>query len=191
MTRRLTLVACTLIASWYGMLLVHELGHVLAAWGTGSEVAAVRVPWVGFSQTEMVRYAEPAWVVVAAGPAAGVVLPALAWLAVRRIARGWSGEPLARFFAGFCLVANGGYMASALVNASGDAADLLALGVPRWALGVPGLVSAGLGLAAWNGLGRSFGLGGGEVRRGMLASAGVGAAAALGLVAGIGLWGGP
>lgn len=184
MTRRASiLIGLTLIASWYGMMLVHELGHVLAAWGTGSVVAAVRVPFVEFSQTEMVRYAEPAWVVVAAGPAAGVLLPVLAWLAVRRFARGWVGGPLLRFFAGFCLVANGGYMASALVNAAGDAADLAALGVSRWAIGLPGLVAAGLGLAVWNGLGRNFGLGGGAVRREMVLAAGIAAAGVVGVVA--------
>lgn len=192
MTRRAPiLIGLTLIASWYGMMLVHELGHVLAARGTGSAVAAVRVPWVGFSQTEMVRYAEPAWVVVAAGPAAGVVLPVLAWLAVRRVGRGRACEPLARFFAGFCLVANGGYMASALVNAAGDAADLAALGVSRWAIAVPGVIAAGLGLAVWNGLGRSFGLGGGDVRRGMTLAAGIAAAGVLGVVAVIGVLGRP
>ena len=62
------------------------------------------------------------------------------------------------------------------------AVDLGALGVSRWAIGAPGVIAAGLGLAVWNGLGRSFGLGGGEVRRGTMMAAAVWACAAVSCV---------
>jgi hypothetical protein len=184
MARRPAILALTILAaSWYGMMLVHELGHVLAAWATGSTISAVRVPWVGFSQTEIARYGGPAWAVVAAGPVLGVLVPAAAWGLGRVVARGWVGVPLLRFFAGFCLVANGWYMASALVDPAGDAGDLAALGVPRWAVAVPGILAAASGFAVWHGLGLSFGPRGGQVGRGMLTAAGVGLAVVLILVA--------
>lgn len=159
---RTATILLTLIASWYGMMLVHELGHVLAALATGSKVDAVRVPFLGLSQTEIAVYKHPV-VVIAMGPVVGVVLPLLAWGVVRTrsLAGRFGPAPvvLARFFAGFCLVANGGYLASGLVSAVGDVADLAALGVPMWLVGGIGLAAAGVGLAVWNGLGAAFGLG--------------------------------
>jgi hypothetical protein len=137
------------------MMIVHELGHVLATWATGSTLAGVVVPWVGFSQTEIIEYRRPI-VVVSAGTIAGVVLPLAAWLSTRAsaLAPGW--VTLSRFFAGFCLVANGGYLGSALVSPVGDAEDLVALGTPTWAIGVPGLLMLTCGLWIWNGLGPKF-----------------------------------
>jgi hypothetical protein len=145
----------SILASWYAMMIVHELGHVLAAWATGSTIAGVFVPWVGFSQTEIIEYRRPI-VVVSAGAIVGVALPLAAWLAARTasLAPGWAS--LSRFFAGFCLVANGGYLGSALVSPVGDAEDLIALGSPTWAVGVPGLLMLAGGLWAWNGLGAKF-----------------------------------
>lgn len=153
-------IAMTLIACWYGMMLTHELGHVLAAVATGSRIDAVRVPLFGLSQTEIATYKHPV-AVIAMGPVVGVVPPLIAWAAlVRRQARvGRPGRaPLTKFFAGFCLVANGGYLASALVLPVGDVADLMALGVSANLLGGAGVAMAGAGLWMWNGLGAAFGL---------------------------------
>ncbi len=184
---QIILVLSTLVASWYGMMLVHELGHVLAAWGTGSRVAEVRVPFIGLSQTEMAEYRHAAWV-VGMGPIVGVAVPALVWVLAWWLF-GTRAEPLPRFFAGFCLVANGGYMVSALAFPVGDAADLVALGVPGWATGVPGLVAAGAGLAVWHGLGRAFGFGGGVIPRQMLFAAVVWMLVVIGVVAAVGVFG--
>jgi hypothetical protein len=180
------LILSTLVASWYGMMLVHELGHVLAAWGTGSTVAEVRVPFFGLSQTEIAEYRHGA-LVVGMGPTVGVAVPLVVWV----VARGFRArvEPLSRFFAGFCLVANGGYMASGLFSPVGDAADLAALGVPGSAMGVPELLAVGAGLAVWNGLGRAFGFGGAEIRRGVVVAAGVWVGVTLGLVVVVGVLG--
>ena len=185
--QRIILVLSTLVASWYGMMLVHELGHVLAAWATGSRVAEVRVPFFGLSQTEIAEYRHAA-VVVTMGPILGVVVPVLVWVVARWLFR-TRVEPLTRFFAGFCLVANGGYMASGLVAPVGDAADLVALGLPGWAMGVPGLVAAGAGLAVWNGLGRAFGFGGGVIPRQMVAAGVVWMLVAIGSVVAVGVFG--
>ncbi|MEK6701657.1 MAG: hypothetical protein AABZ53_05295 [Planctomycetota bacterium] len=150
---RAILILLTLLSSWYAMMIVHECGHILAALATGSKIDRVLLPWIGFSQTEISKYVHPTFV-VAAGPALGVTLPLAAWLACHRLT--WA--PLLRFFAGFCLVANGGYIASAIVHAAGDADDLVALGVPSWILGVAGCISVAAGLQLWNGLAPSFGL---------------------------------
>ncbi len=171
------LVLLTLIASWFGMMIVHETGHVLAALATGSVIDRVSLPWVGFSQTQITKYVRPT-VVVAAGPTLGVILPAIGWAVLRRSSWG----ALCRFFAGFCLVANGGYIASAMVKPAGDADALVALGVPAWVLGVAGCVAVAIGLQLWNGLGSSFGLGRASVPAGAVTKAFAACAVVLGIV---------
>lgn len=173
----LTLILLALIASWYAMMLIHECGHILAALATASKIDRVHLPWFGFSQTEISTYHHPT-LVVAAGPAFGVILPFVAWLACRRT----SWAPLLRFFAGFCLVANGGYIASAMFHAAGDADDLVALGVPCWILGVTGCLSVAVGLQLWNRLAPSFGLGPSGVPIGSIRRASVACAFVLVLV---------
>src|SRR5947209_13043350 len=66
---------------------------------------------------------------------------------------------LLRFFAGFCLVANGVYLGVGSFDGVGDAGDLLRYGAPRWALITYSLASVPVGLYLWHGLGRHFGLG--------------------------------
>jgi len=74
---------------------------------------------------------------------------------------------LSAIFAGFCLIANGAYLAGDAWVRGGDGRDLIALGCPAWLLVLVGLPLIGLGLRLWNGLGPSFGLGpaGGRVDR--------------------------
>lgn len=157
----IALVLNTLIASWYGMMLVHELGHVAAALATGSRIENVRIPLFGFSQTEISAYNHPLWV-VAMGPVVGVAFPLAAWMVVRGLTRKardrWSLEPLSRFFAGFCFIANGGYLASAIAQPVGDVEELVLFGVPIWLLTLLGGLGVLAGLAMWNGLGKAFGL---------------------------------
>jgi hypothetical protein len=76
----------------------------------------------------------------------------IAWRAAPRIAS------LLRFFAGFCLIANGAYLGVGVTRPVGDAADLLRLGTPRWALGLYGAIAISLGLWIWHGLGPRFGV---------------------------------
>jgi hypothetical protein len=143
-----------LTASWYAMMIVHELGHVLAAWATGSTLSGVVVPWVGLSQTVIPVYRHPTWV-VGTGPIVGVLVPIAAWGAGRSLGASRAWLEVLRFFAGFCLVANGAYMASAFLSPAGDTEDLLALSVPVWAFGAPGLLALAAGLWVWNGLGKA------------------------------------
>jgi hypothetical protein len=104
---QILLIASTIFASWLGMQDVHELGHVIGAWFTGGRVARVVLHPLGLSRTEM--RSNPLPLVVAwAGPVLGTLMPLALWGIARR--RRWSVAFLPRFFAGFCLIANGSYL---------------------------------------------------------------------------------
>ncbi|MCY2968826.1 MAG: hypothetical protein NT069_35230 [Planctomycetota bacterium] len=64
-----------------------------------------------------------------------------------------------RFFAGFCLVTNGLYLAVGVWWGVGDAGDLVRQGSPSWTLLAFGVATVPLGFALWNGQSGSFGLG--------------------------------
>src|SRR5262249_2586101 len=86
-------------------------------------------------------------------------------LAIWGVATGmrWSLAYLLRFFAGFCLIANGAYLGVGWLDRVGDAGDLLKLGVPAWQLVLFGVVTVVPGLYLWHGLSPKYGLGpGGE-----------------------------
>jgi hypothetical protein len=65
---------------------------------------------------------------------------------------------LPRFFAGFCLVANGIYIGAGGPAGVGDARDMLSYGCPLWVLIVFGIATVAPGLYLWHGLGPRFGL---------------------------------
>jgi hypothetical protein len=81
----------------------------------------------------------------------------IAWVLARRIRPGVAY--LFRFFAGFCLVANGAYLGAVGFGGVGDAGDLLRYGCPPWVLVAFGLVAVPSGLSLWHGLGPYYGLG--------------------------------
>ncbi len=161
---QLLLLASTLAFSWLGMMAVHELGHVLHLGLTGGTVEKVVLHPLAISRTDAGENPHP--LLVAWGGAIwGCLLPLLVLLPVRIAAR--PHAYLARFFAGFCLIANGAYLAADAFVRGGDGADLIRHGAPPWALVAFGLPSIALGLYLWNGLGPHFGLGpaGGKVDR--------------------------
>jgi hypothetical protein len=150
------LIFSTLAFCWLAMMAVHELGHVLGAWLTGGTVAKVVLHPLAISRTDLSHNPHPlpvAW----AGPALGCALP-LAFGAVAR-ATARAHAYLAVFFAGFCLVANGAYLAADAFLRGGDGRELILHGTPPWALVALGLPAVGAGLYLWNGLGPHFGLG--------------------------------
>src|SRR5687768_1269486 len=102
------LIAVTLVACWLGMQAVHEAGHVLGAWITGARVERVVLHPLTISRTDV---SENHWplVVVWMGPIFGVAAPIAIWF-LAMLAR-LPGTFVLRFFAGFCLIANGGYLA--------------------------------------------------------------------------------
>lgn len=145
--------------SWLGMQGVHELGHVLGAAATGGQVTKVVLHPCTISRTDVYPNPHPL-VVVWAGPVVGVVLPLLAFLIARALRS--PGVYLFRFFAGFCLIANGGYIGVGAIQGLADAEDMLRHGSSRWQLILFGILTASLGLYLWNGLGPKFGLGQGK-----------------------------
>lgn len=154
--RRMFLVAALLPLCWLAMQIIHEAGHVLAAWTTGGTVTAVVLHPLAISRTDVLPNPHPL-AVVWAGPVFGVITPTAIWIVAAALR--WPSAYLWRFFAGFCLIANGIYIGSGLVEPVGDAADLVRLGSPVWALAAFGLVTVPAGFTLWNGLGPSFGMG--------------------------------
>ena len=160
---QLVLIGSTLAFSWLAMQAVHELGHVVGSVLSGGQVAQVILHPAKISQTRLADNPHPqfvAWM----GPLFGVALPAALMLVVRVVnLRGWY---VFQFFAGFCLVANGAYLAFGSIGRIGDAGDLLRHGATPWLLWLFGLITIPTGLWLWNGLGRHFGLrSGGHVDR--------------------------
>lgn len=150
------LMVSTLVGSWLGMQAVHEFGHVVGAGLTGGRVARVVLHPLTISRTDLAVNPQPA-VVAWAGPVLGVLVPLLLWGIAAALRM--PGAFVLRFFAGFCLIANGAYLAAGAWTGIGDAAQLMQHGVPAWNLwlfGVPAVI-AGLGL--WHRQGRHFGLG--------------------------------
>ena len=153
---RFLLIASTLIASWLGMQAVHELGHVLGAWATGAEVTRVVLHPLVISRTDVAENHSPG-VVVWAGPIVGAALPLAAWLLAALLKLSWAF--LLRFFAGFCLVANGLYIGIGSFGRIGDCGEMLRSGSSAWQLWLFAVATVPLGLWLWHGQGRHFGLG--------------------------------
>lgn len=138
------------------MQAVHEFGHVLGAWLTNSEVKKIALHPFIISRTDIIHNQNPLFVVWA-GPIIGSVLPLIIFWAAK-----FFQSPmiyLFRFFAGFCLVANGVYIAFGPADGGADTGVMLQHGSPRWIMMFFGVLTAVLGLYLWNRQGEHFGLG--------------------------------
>jgi hypothetical protein len=147
------------------MQAVHEFGHVIGTWLTGGHVNRVILYPTVISRTDLSLNPHPL-IVVWAGPLIGSLLPLGIWgLAIALWRR---GSYLFRFFAGFCLIANGAYIGIGSFYRIGDAGDMLRYGSSPWQLWLFGIVTIVTGLFLWNGLGAHFGFGRtkGQVSRG-------------------------
>lgn len=149
LVRQLTRVVF-LYACWLAMLATHEAGHVLHAWISGGRVERVVLPLFGFSRTDL---AENPWPLFVAwgGALWGCLLPAGMWgvtVAIRPRLSGWL-----QFFTGFCLIANGAYLAAGSMIEAGDTGDLLRHGAPLWTLIASGILGIIGGLWLWHVLG--------------------------------------
>lgn len=138
------------------MQAVHELGHVLGAGATGGEVRRVILHPLSISRTD-VAGSRSTGVVVWAGPVVGAALPVAAWLLA--LAARWRAAYLLRFFAGFCLVANGLYIGLGSFGGVGDCGEMLRQGASRWHLWLFGATAVPAGLWLWHGQGKHFGIG--------------------------------
>lgn len=148
--------AATLALSWLAMQAVHEFGHVTAALLSGGHVERVILHPAAFSYTQLSRNPHPNFVTWL-GPIIGIIVP-IALLILARALR-WRGWFVFQFFAGFCLIANGTYIAIGSLKNMGDAGDLLRHGSPIYLLWMFGAITIPVGLWIWNGLGQHFGFG--------------------------------
>jgi hypothetical protein len=150
------LVASVLVGSWFGMEAVHEFGHVVGAWLSGGRVVRVVLDPRTISRTDVDLNPQPL-VEVWTGPILGVLLPILAWSLTA--ACGFRAAFVFRFFAGFCLIANGSYIGGGSFWRIGDCGVMLQNGSPLWQLLAFGIVSVAVGLWLWNRLAANFGFG--------------------------------
>lgn len=141
-----------LTGCWFAMEAVHELGHVFAAWCTGATVERVVLWPISRTDTLGVRFP---LIVYGAGPVFGTLFPLLLWGIVRLV------RPkiayFFRFFAGFCLIANGAYIGGDFSTLGPtDAGLLIEHGANRVFLVLFGLVCVSLGLLLWHKQSRYF-----------------------------------
>jgi hypothetical protein len=150
------LIGSTVLGSWLGMQAVHESGHVLAALSSGGRVERVVLSPLTISRTDLADNPHPL-LVVWAGPVFGALAPLAAW-AVAGVLR-LPCAYLLRFFAGFCLLANGAYIAVGSFDGVGDCGEMLRHGCAMWQMWLFGALTMPLGLWSWHGQGPHFGLG--------------------------------
>ncbi|MEW4486456.1 M50 family metallopeptidase [Thalassoglobus sp. JC818] len=89
---------------WLAFMAIHELGHVIAGLTTGGAITKVVLHPLAISRTDVSLNPSPL-VTVWAGPVIGVVVPLIVWGLFRKFRI--PGDNLARFLAGFCMIANG------------------------------------------------------------------------------------
>jgi hypothetical protein len=148
------------------MQAVHESGHVIGAWMTGGRVARVVLYPLTISRTDLDHNPNPL-VVVWAGPLFGVMVPLMVWAIATSVR--FPGTFVLRFFAGFCLLANGLYIGIGSFNGVGDCGEMLRHGSEMWQLWLFGALTAPVGLWLWHKQGPYFGFGPaqGKVNRGV------------------------
>jgi hypothetical protein len=149
--RQIVLIVSVMLLSWLLMQVVHEVGHVVGALATGGRVTSVVLHPLAISRTDVQPNPEPL-VVVWAGPVIGSLLPLAVWVVVWFTTRPSKSavENFLRFFAGFCLIANGAYIALGSGERIGDCGDMLRHGSPLWLLWLFGAATIPAGLWLWH-----------------------------------------
>ena len=151
---QLLLIAFLCGCAWLSMMAIHEFGHVLHAKLSEGTVERVVLNPFEFSRTDVSPNPHPQFVAWG-GAIWGTIIPLGLAAVVRFSVRQYLY--LAAFFAGFCCLANGLYLAVGSFGGVGDAGDLLRHGATRWQLWLFGVPFSILGLWLWNGLGTQFG----------------------------------
>jgi hypothetical protein len=147
--------------SWLAMMVLHEFGHVIQAWFSGGIVSKIVLHPLAFSRTDLSVNPYPLFVAWG-GAIWGILIP-LGFLAFVRVIK-WNYGYLFCWWAGFCCIANGTYLACGWLfyggaNAADDSNVILRSGGDWWQLIAFGLMAVALGLWLWNGLGPHFGCG--------------------------------
>lgn len=157
MTRLLRVISISafgvvsILSAWLLLQAFHECGHVLHGLVSGAEVQGVTLELFGYSYTSLKHNPHPAFVAWG-GAIWGAMLPVGIWL-VAAWAR-WRIRHLLQVLAGFCLVANGAYLAVGGPLRVGDADDLRRLGTPVVVLVVIGMAMLVAGFWMWHRSGR-------------------------------------
>jgi hypothetical protein len=138
------------------MQAIHEAGHVFGAALTGGRVTRVVLNPLTISRTDLADNPRPL-VVVWSGPLFGVSAPLFIWGVAVAARVQWAF--VLRFFAGFCLLANGLYIGVGSINSVGDCGEMLQYGSEPWHLWLFGAVTTPMGLWMWHQQGPHFGLG--------------------------------
>lgn len=129
---------------------VHELGHVVGALISGGEIKRVVLYPLTISRTDVAPNPNPA-LVVWLGPVLGALIPlVLTGLIPRKLPLIWG---CVQFFAGFCLIANGAYIAIGMFDGVGDCGEMLRTGSPAWTLLMFGMLTIPAGFYLWHRLG--------------------------------------
>ncbi len=147
---QLVFIVSILALSWFAMMAVHELGHVVGALVTGGTIERVVLHPLTISRTDVSPNPIPS-VVVWLGPILGCVIPLIAWVAIPQ--RFVNTRNVALFFLGFCLLANGAYIAIGSIDRIGDCKEMLQTGSPTWLLFAFGALTIPIGFYAWHRLG--------------------------------------
>ena len=137
------------------MMAVHELGHVAGALLTGGSIERVILHPLTISRTVVSPNPKPA-IVVWLGPVIGCVLPLAMVAVIRKRPNVWYNNiwyKVGLFFVGFCLIANGAYIAVGSFDRVGECGEMLRTGTPLWAMLAFGAVTIPLGLYQWHALG--------------------------------------
>lgn len=157
MIRHWVFVFVTVVASWLAMTALHEFGHGLNAWLSRGRVMHVELPPFGLGHTQVSPNPSPRFVAWG-GALWGTFLGMSPLLFVRRAEL---AKWLVRFFAGFCLIANGAYLGSGSfvgdLNGADDAHELLRHGTPVWQPVTFGLAAVAAGFGLWHGPGPRVG----------------------------------
>lgn len=153
---QILLVVSMLCLSWLMMMFVHESGHVLGAFCSGGRVRQVVWHPAVISRTDVQPNPHPL-VEVWAGPVIGSLVPLL-------VAGGASlvrarAAYLFWVVAGFCLIANGGYIGVGAFQPVGDACELIAGGTPKWVMAAFGTVGVVVGFWIWDRVSPKLGFG--------------------------------
>ncbi|MCA9198559.1 MAG: hypothetical protein KDA87_13520 [Planctomycetales bacterium] len=143
-------IGSLLALSWFAMLAVHEFGHVVGALATGGTVAQVVLHPLTISRTDVSPNPHPL-TVVWLGPILGSSIPVLIWRFIP--SRITVARQIGCFFAGFCLIANGAYIAFGSMDGVGDCGAMLRHGSATWTLLLFGAITIPLGLHLWHQLG--------------------------------------
>lgn len=147
---QIVFVVSLLMLNWLAMMAVHELGHIVGALLSGGTVERVVLHPLTISRTDVSPNPFPL-LVVWLGPVLGCAIPAvILWCVPHRC---FVTRQLVGFFAGFCLLANGAYIAFGSWDRIGDCGVMLQHRSPGWTLLLFGAMTIPAGLYLWHRLG--------------------------------------